>query len=117
MSKLWCGNDNQKKGRGIIIPIPPDTKKGRKEEMRKFIIREDTIKKVQKALKNNKEVLHDFDTGLCTLSLYMPCHADIGDEECCGIFMGIDNKNSVVCNECGMNINDALKQLKEQRDE
>ncbi len=83
--------------------------------MRKFIIREDTIKKVQEALKDNKEVLHDFDTGLCTLSLNMPCHSDLGNEECCGIFMSIDDNNSVICNECGMNINDAIRQLKEKK--
>ena len=83
--------------------------------MRKFIIREDTIKKVREALKDNKEVLHDFDTGLCTLSLYMPTHIDLGDEECCGIFMSIDDNNSVICNECAMNINDAIRQLKEKK--
>ena len=85
-----------------------------KVTMRRFIIREDTVEKVREALKDNKEVLHDFNTGLCTLSPYMPCHSEMGDEACCGIFMGIDDENSVICNECLMNINDALKQLKEQ---
>ena len=44
--------------------------------MRKYIIREDTVNRVQEALKSNKEVLHDFDTGLCILSPYMPSHLD-----------------------------------------
>ena len=79
--------------------------------MRKFIIRDDKIEKVQEALKDNKDVLHDFDTGLCTLSLYMPTHIDLGNEECCGIFMSIDDNNSVICNECAMNINDAISKL------
>ncbi len=79
--------------------------------MRKFIIREDTIKKVQEALKDNKDVLHDFDSGLCTLSPYMPSHSELGNEDCCGIFMGIAEDNGVICNECEMTINDAIKQL------
>lgn len=79
--------------------------------MRKFIIREDTMKKVQEALKDNKDVLHDFDSGLCTLSPYMPSHLDLGNEDCCGIFMAIAEDNRVTCNECKMTINDAIKQL------
>ena len=82
--------------------------------MRKFIIREDVIKSVQKALKGNKDVLHDFDTGLCTLSPYMPSHLDLGKEDCCGIFMGIDDKNIVICNECEMTINDAISKLRRE---
>lgn len=49
------------------------------------------------------------------LSLYMPCHSEVGNEDCCGIFMGIGDDGEVLCNECEMNINDAIKQLKEQK--
>lgn len=86
--------------------------------MRKFLIREDIVEKVREALKGNKDVLHDFDTGLCTLSPYMPSHLDLGNKDCCGIFMGIDDRNEMICNECRINLNDAIKQLKEgMRDE
>jgi len=77
--------------------------------MRKFIIREDTIKKVREGLKGNKDVLHDFDTGLPTLSPYMPTHLDLGNEDCCGIFMAIAEDNRVICNECGLSINKAIE--------
>ena len=80
--------------------------------MRKFIIREDTVKKVREGLKGNKDALHDFDTGLCTLSPYMPSHLDLGNKDCCGIFMGIAEDNGVICNECRMSINDAIRSIK-----
>jgi len=82
--------------------------------MRKFIIREDVIKSVREALEGNKDALHDFDTGLCTLSPYMPSHLDLGNADCCGIFMGIDDNNMVICNECGMSINDAISELRKR---
>ena len=109
--------------------------------MRKFIIREDTVKDIRETLQkyikyqdeccaghytgvecgchiSGKEcsqwitdVLHDFDTGLCTLSPYMPDHLSLGNGDCCGIFMVIDDKNVVICNECGMSISDAISKL------
>ena len=84
--------------------------------MRKFIIRKDVIKSVQKALEGNKDILHDFDTGLCTLSPYMPSHLDLGNEDCCGIFNAINDKNIVICNECEMSINDAIRQVGQMED-
>ena len=41
----------------------------------------------------------------------MPCHADVGDEDCCGIFM-IPKHGSIFCNECNTSINVAIKLLK-----
>ncbi len=84
--------------------------------MRRFIISEDAAESIRKALQGNKEALYALDSGLCTLSPYMPCHSEIGDEECCGIFMSIDNDNSVVCNECGMSINDAVSKLYKEKE-
>jgi len=94
-----------------IIKFTLEYNKG-EEQMKKFIIREDTIKKVREGLKGNKDVLHDFDTGLCTLSPYMPSHLDLGNEDCCGIFMAIAEDNRVTCNECKMTINDAIRKLR-----
>jgi len=48
------------------------------------------------------------------LSPYMPSHLDLGNEDCCGIFMGVNDDGIVVCNECGMNINDAIEKLKKK---
>ena len=76
--------------------------------MRKFIIREEEVKSVQKTLHIR---LHAFDTGLCTLSPYMPSHLDLGNADCCGIFNAINDENIVICNECEMSINDAIEQL------
>ncbi len=39
----------------------------------------------------------------------MPCHINM-KSDCCGIFMVI-KKDSVFCNECGMNINKAIELL------
>lgn len=91
-----------------------------KVKMRKFIIREDTVSKLREILQDCEKrlhnptaitsVLHDFDTGLCTLSPYMPTHLDLGNEDCCGIFMGIGDRNMVICNECEKSIKDAIDQ-------
>lgn len=42
------------------------------------------------------------------LSPYMPSHLDLGNEDCCGIFNGINDDGIVECNECAMTINDAI---------
>jgi len=46
------------------------------------------------------------------LSPYMPSHLDLGNEECCGIFNGINDNGIVECNECAMTINKAIELLK-----
>jgi hypothetical protein len=38
-----------------------------------------------------------------------PTHQDIGD--CCGFF--VPKSGSLICNECGMNINEAIIRFKE----
>jgi len=79
--------------------------------MRKFIIREDEVKNVQRILHICQ---HAFDTGLCTLSPYMPDHIGLGNEDCCGIFNAINDENIVICNECGISINDAISELRKK---
>ena len=46
----------------------------------------------------------------------MPCHADVGDEDCCGIFM-IPKFGSLFCNECNMSINEAIDKIQTNLDE
>jgi hypothetical protein len=46
------------------------------------------------------------------LSPYMPSHLSLGNKDCCGIFMAVDDEGIPKCNECGMNINDAISELR-----
>jgi len=39
----------------------------------------------------------------------MPCHTNM-ESDCCGIFTVV-REGSIFCNECGMNINDAIELL------
>lgn len=50
------------------------------------------------------------------LSPYMPAHLGLGDEGCCGIFDQVNDDGIVYCNECGMNINDAISKLRRKFD-
>lgn len=45
-----------------------------------------------------------YTESLSQLGTNMPCHINYGSE-CCGIFNKIEDR-TVVCNECGMNINE-----------
>ena len=49
-----------------------------------------------------------------SLSSYMPSHLDLGDKDCCGIFDSINDDGIAECNECGMSINNAIKELTEE---
>lgn len=50
------------------------------------------------------------------LSPYMPAHLGLGKRDCCGIFDVLNDNGIAKCNECGMNINDAISNLRNQED-
>lgn len=48
------------------------------------------------------------------LSPYMPDHLSLGNKDCCGIFDQVNDEGIVYCNECGMDINDAISELRKK---